>query len=328
MKIHFWGASGSIPSPLSAEEVRRKLFEALKRAKGHPLQSESDILRFIDNELPFSVSGTYGGNTSCVEIQSDQKETILLDAGSGLRDFSDAYMHSGRGHQPRVFHIFMSHYHWDHIQGFPFFTPAYIPGNKIIFHVLHDCAEATMRDQMRDPWFPVRYEYLKASIEFVHHIPGQPFECQGFHIRTIEQDHPGVSYGFRFEKDGKSFVYSTDSEHKEAAYRDDYPFIEFFRQADLLVFDAQYTFADATYNKANWGHSSNIMAVDLSARAQVNHLVIFHHEPSSTDESLEEYLFNTRLYADLYYSEADPRKEKPRFPRKISLAFDGMEVKL
>jgi phosphoribosyl 1,2-cyclic phosphodiesterase len=264
-----------------------------------------------------------------VEFSTNGSDDVyILDAGSGLREYAEHYIASGKANTKRTFHFFMSHLHWDHIQGFPFFTPAFLPGNKLIVYGIHPELEAIFDYQMRPPWFPVTSNVLKSEIEFRQHQPGESFEINGLSIRTREQMHPGKSCGYRFDFEDRSMVYSTDSEHDERAYHDDYDFVDFISGADLLIFDAQYNLHDATFNKVNWGHSSNIMGVELASRGEVKHLVIFHHEPSNSDENLSEFLFSTRSYSDIYYSETDPERKKARFPEKISLAFDGMKLEV
>lgn len=329
MKLRFWGATGSIPAPLTGSDVRRKICKALQLASGRAFSEDSEILAFIDHELPFEVASSYGGNTSCVEIESSRKDTvILLDGGSGLQEYSDRYVRGGKAESPKTFHIFVSHLHWDHVQGFPFFKPAYLPGNRIIIYGIHKEIEQIFEYQMKPPWFPVTPKALRAEIEYVHHQPGDTLEVDGLTVKTWEQNHPGKSCGYRFEKDGKSFVYATDCEHTEAAYREDYAYLRHIHQADLLVFDAPYNLHDATFNKVNWGHSSNIMGVELASRAKVQHLVLFHHEPSNNDENLSEFLFSTRSYNDIFHAETNPGKDKPQYPKKISLAFDGMTIEI
>ncbi len=329
MKLNFWGTCGSLPAPIDGAAVRNKIFRALQFARGKNLQSDAEILEFIDAELPFEVAQTYGGNTSCVEVSVNGSDDVyLLDAGSGLREYAENYISSGRASTKRVFHFFMSHLHWDHVQGFPFFTPAFIPGNRIVIYGIHPEIKQILEHQMRPPWFPVTTEAIKSQLEFRLHQPGETINLNGVTIKTREQLHPGKSCGYRFEADGHSFVYSTDSEHDENAYRGDYDFIDFIQDTDLLIFDAQYNLHDATFNKVNWGHSSNIMGVELASRGKVKHLVIFHHEPSNRDENLSEFLFSTRSYGDIFYSETDPDRKNACYPEKISLAFDGMKLEI
>lgn len=327
MKVHFWGTRGSLPTSLTAEVIREKVKRAVIAAL-QQVESEDEIDLFLDQKLPFSVTRTYGCNTSCVEISNDTEEYILLDAGTGIRDFANAYMRAGNASKQSVFHIFMTHLHWDHVQGFPFFVPAFIPGNKIIFHGYHEDIEKVIRHQMDAPTFPVPFDALGADIEFDIQPPLTPFEVAGFKITTIEQNHPGISYGYRFEKGGKVVVYSTDSEHKEDAYEEGYRFIDFFMDADVLIFDAQYTLADATFTKANWGHSSNVMGVELAARARVKRLCMFHNEPVANDAELDEFLFNSRMYSEIYHSESEESENGKRYPEQISLAYDSLEIEL
>lgn len=328
MKITFWGTRGSLPAPCTAEDCRAKIFKALEASRGVELNATEDINRFIDEKLPFAVRGTYGTNTSCLELDNTEDEYVFCDAGSGIRDFASKYMKSGLGSKPATFHIIITHLHWDHIAGFPFFTPAYIPGNRIIIHTYHEKAEEAFKSQMDPPCFPVPFSMLNADIEFRVMPSCQPFQIGSYQISAIEQKHPGISYGYRFEKDGKVFVHSTDSEHKEDAYDKDYPFIKFFENADLVVFDAQYSLADATFSKSDWGHSSNVMGVELAARAKVNHLCMFHNEPTATDSELDEFLHNTHLYADIYQSEHRGTEKGPEHPKKITLAYDGLVVEI
>lgn len=326
MKVHFWGTQGSLPAPFTASTIREKVFRALEAAKGKPLDSAESINAFIDEELPFAVSGTYGSNTSCIQLDNPGGAYILCDCGSGLRDFGLSLINAGLAKEPATYHIFMTHLHWDHLQGFPFFVPAFIKGNRIIIHSYHEETETCFREQMKAPVFPVPFDALAADIEFDIQPPCTPYNIEGFEVSAIKQNHPGVSYGYRFAKDGKIIVYSTDSEHKHEAYEPNYPFLDFFRDADLVIFDAQYTMADATFTKANWGHSSNVMGVELAARAGVKTLAIFHHEPTSSDQALDEFLFNTRMYCNIYHQEAGAKLGPELFPKNIILAYDGLEL--
>lgn len=326
--VTFWGTRGSLPSSLNAQQVRKKVISAISEARSHVsmLTSEKAIGDFVDSHLPFSVWGTYGCNTSCLELSHNRpSEHLIIDAGSGIRDLGHQLMKKGSGGPDQTFHLLMTHLHWDHIQGFPFFTPAYIKGNKVIIYTYHEEALHIFRQQMKAPWFPVPFEALQAEIELVILKRGEPFNLCGYDIRSIQQDHPGVSYGYRFEKEGRVFVHSTDSEHKQGmVQKDDYPFVEFFKDADLLVFDAQYNLAESLFTKANWGHSSNVMGVELASRAGVKHLCLFHNEPTADDATLDEFLKNTRMFRDVY---ARANKDTGnRMPEKISIAYDGLAV--
>ncbi len=216
--------------------------------------------------------------------------------------------------------------HWDHIQGFPFFIPAYVPGNTIIIHGYHYNIEENFKKQMNPPCFPVPLEALDAKIVFDIKMPWEVFDVCGYKIQSIQQNHPGISFGYRFEKNGKAIVYSTDCEHTENAHEEGYPFINFFKNADVLIFDAMYSLADASIMKANWGHSNNLMGVKLAAKSQVKHLILFHHEPTRGDLELDKFLQNTVKYAEIYHKER--QAEDPIFPNKVSLAYDGMVLEI
>tara|TARA_R110002096_G_scaffold67332_11_gene163403 strand:- start:10015 stop:10989 length:975 start_codon:yes stop_codon:yes gene_type:complete len=324
MKVYFWGTRGSLPTSHAAHEIRDKVRAALLAARGRNLESDDDLDRFID-ELPFAVAGDYGGNTTCYEIQDDDlsQEYVLFDAGSGIHEFSKRYMAAGKEGEKAIFHIFISHVHWDHVQGFPFFAPAFIPGNRIVFHGHHASLPDVLRYQMEPPFFPIPIDAMEADLEFDIRPPGTAFSAAGFEISTIEQQHPGIAYGYRFEKNGKAIVFSTDSEHQEGTSQENYPFVEFFKDADLVAFDAQYSYAEACILKKDWGHSSNVVGVDLCQRARVKNLCMVHHDPEATDEWLDTFLKDSLTYRDIQNHDGPDR-----FPTKIYMASDSLCVEL
>jgi phosphoribosyl 1,2-cyclic phosphodiesterase len=276
-------------------------------------------MTFIRRELPFCVRGTYGGNSACVEIQGGA-DSVLCDAGTGLRDFGNAVMKAmsnGRDASPKTFHLFMSHLHWDHIQGFPFFSPAYLPGCQIRIYGCHPGLQDAFACQQNPPFFPVPLSAMSADISFHTLEEGRLYEIAGFQVTGIKQRHPGDSYGYRFLKDGKKVVYSTDAEHQDDAKDEHYPFVEFFRHADLLIFDAQYHFWESVDAKANWGHSSNLLGVELGLRAGVKRLCLFHHEPTFDDDTLDQFLSDTRTYQTIL---------DPSSSMEILLAYDGLTL--
>src|SRR6185295_1710256 len=195
---------------------------------------------------------------------------------------------------PATYHVFMSHVHWDHIVGFPFFMPAYIPGNVITIYGCHAWLEEAIRRQHGAPSFPVEFSQLGADIRFVRLEPGRAYDLAGFRVTPKHQRHTGDSYGYRFERQGRSVVYSTDSEHKLDDPAATQAFAEFFRDADLVIFDAQYSLADAVSIKEDWGHSSNVVGVELCQMARARHLCMFHHEPTYDDAKIASVLAETR----------------------------------
>ncbi|MGD8386093.1 MAG: MBL fold metallo-hydrolase [Desulfobacteraceae bacterium] len=318
MEVRFWGTRGSLPASLSASLVREKVREALETAADKGLSPEDDLDAFMDNHLPFHCRATYGTNTSCVEFR-DGDRFLLCDAGSGLRDFGNHIMGLDERVRPREFHLLLSHLHWDHIQGFPFFVPALLPGYRIILYGCHSDLEKAFSIQQSEPFFPVDFSHLASDVRFVTLTPDQETEIAGFRVTPKEQNHPGKSFGYRLERNGTVMVYSTDAEHKNNQEEDMSPFTDFFQGADLLIFDAQYTFADACTVKEDWGHSNNLIGVEMAQKAGVRHLVLYHQDPNSTDRELERLLSDTQKLSRLLQHESDFR---------VSIAWDGMVLEL
>jgi phosphoribosyl 1,2-cyclic phosphodiesterase len=321
MKAIIWGSCGSLPSPSSSAAIREKVRSALWAARDEPFADLAAVDRYLD-ALPHSARGTYRANTSCVQIEAGTRDYLICDAGTGLRDLS---LSLGKNPAPGTYHIFISHLHWDHIQGFPFFAPAYQPGNRIIFHGFHASIEHTIRWQMEPPCFPVPFETMQADIEFDIREAGASFQVGDVHVSTIKQQHPGDSWGYRFEQKGRRIVYSSDSEHGPEAKESNYRFVEFFRGADVLIFDGQYTVEEAANEKKHWGHSDHITAVEIAARAKVRHLIIFHHEPAYSDADIEA-LHSNALDFRKTYNQTQLARQNPdeHYPKKICLAYDGL----
>ena len=319
MLVRFWGTRGSLPVALGGKAVRNKVFKALQIANGRSFADEQAIEEFIDSELRFPVRSGFGGNSSCVEIEAGHGEYIICDMGSGLREMSQNLMAELGPGKPQTYNIFMSHPHWDHIMGLPFFTPAYIAGNKIRIHGCHSTIEEALRKQQEDPCFPVHFDFFGADIEIIKLEPETDYEIAGVSVRAIKQPHHGDSYGYRFEDAGKAVVYSTDGEHKLEDQQETDRFVEFYRDADLLIFDAMYTLAEMISVKEDWGHSSNIVGVDLCRLAGVRHYCMFHHEPIYDDEMLQKVLGETLRYEEITREDVT---------LNISTAYDGLEIEI
>lgn len=316
MEVRFWGTRGSIPASVEAAEVRSKIRAALKKAVEQGLNQDTDIDRFMDEHIPFGERATYGTNTSCVEIR-DEESFILCDAGTGLRSFGNHVMQIQNKERPKEFHIVLSHPHWDHIQGFPFFIPALLEGNRITLYGCHQDLEKAFTLQQTPPFFPLEFKNLGADVRFETLTPDREIEIAGFKVTPKQQNHPGVSFGYRFERGGKTVIYSTDSEYKSDNEEDMAPFIAFFEGADLLIFDAQYTFADACTIKKDWGHSNNLIGVEMAHKAGVRHLVLFHQDPGHGDNRLDRLQEDTRKLAGLLME-----KEAVQ----VSIAWDGLTI--
>ena len=318
MRVRFWGTRGSIPVSLTWRDVRDRLVQALVRAHGHDLSTPDKAVAFAEREFGFPLARTFGGHTSCVEFEPGSNEYFACDMGSGARAFG-AHVFARQGGAPAIVNVFMSHVHWDHIMGFPFFGPAYAPGTTIRIHGCHAELEHAFRLQQDPPCFPVRFDQLAARIEFVALRPGEAVDVAGVRVVPKLQRHGGDSYAYRFEAGGRSWIYSTDSEHRPEYRQAMLAFVDFFRDADLVVFDAMYSLADAISVKADWGHSSNVIGVELCQRANVRRLALFHHEPAYDDATLWRMLAETRRLEELTREKA---------PLEVFAAYDGLEVDL
>jgi phosphoribosyl 1,2-cyclic phosphodiesterase len=316
-RVRFWGTRGSIPVALTADGVRHKIVAALRGASGRTFANDAEAGAYVDS-LAFADRATFGGHSPCVEIETGGPDFVICDLGSGVRPFGQAAL-ARDGGGPRTYHVFLSHVHWDHIMGLPFFTPAYIPGNRVVIYGGHAHLEAALRRQQEQPSFPVDFSTFRADISFVRLEPGIVHEVAGMRVTLKLQRHAGDSYGFRFESGGKVVVYSTDSEHDLGNRRETDAFVDFFRGADVVIFDAMYSLADAISVKADWGHSSNIAGVELCHAAGVKHLCMFHHEPAFDDASIARVLADTRRYEEICRSGA---------PMTVTAAYDGMEIDL
>jgi phosphoribosyl 1,2-cyclic phosphodiesterase len=319
MIVRFWGTRGSLPVAAKADAIRAKIARALVAANGHSIATPAQADAFIARELDFATGATYGGATACVEIESGDS-FFVCDMGSGLREFGlSAMKRCAEGHQ-RTFNFFQSHLHWDHIMGFPFFVPSFDPAAKIRIHSAHPDAEEALRRQQEEISFPVPFDWLRASIDFIPMTPGQPIEVDGLRVVAEKQAHSHDSYGYRFtDGDGRTIVFSTDSEHKADNMKDEAAFIEFFRDAELVICDTMYSLADSVSMKEDWGHSSNIVAIDLCHEARAKRLALFHHEPTYDDDDIQRMHEESIRYEEL---------TREGSALEVLCAYDGLEIRL
>lgn len=228
-----------------------------------------------------------GGNTTCVELQAGD-DRLILDGGTGLRALGERL-----GFAPLRATLLFTHLHWDHIQGVPFFTPAFHPASELTFAGVPR-ATGTVREalaaQMRPPTFPVTLDRLVGARTFVDVPRSSPFELGAFRVTPLEQDHPDGVVAYRIEVGGRSVVFATDCEHRPgaAAGRESFAAMaRFARGTDVLIHDAQYTTAEyrgeAGPPRLGWGHSTVDDAVAVARAADCGRLVLFHHDPSRDD---------------------------------------------
>jgi len=227
-----------------------------------------------------------GGNTSCVEVRCGD-EHIVLDAGTGLRTLGNELM---KQRAPVKTSLLLSHFHWDHIQGLPFFVPAYLPTTKLTVVGSSD-GRHTLRDklsrQMTEPHFPVQLDDLSAELAYREVRPSQIFEIGDVRVKVARLNHPGGVYAYRLEHGGRSLVYATDTEHYACV---DPTLLALACGADMLVYDAQYTpeeyRGEVGGSKVGWGHSTYVAGAELANAAGIGRLVLFHHDPQRSDAAV------------------------------------------
>ena len=313
MKIQFWGVRGSLPTPTTPSRIKSKISAIVEQITPEDIVNAESRERFLAG-LPPWLFGTVGGNTTCLSVALDNpQEIIVFDCGTGLRELG---ISSSKGmDKVHQYHIFLTHFHWDHLQGYPFFNPAYDPSVNIDFYSPKPDLEINLNGQMNPPYFPVTMESMGSKKIF--HILEKPVNIGGAIISWKKMSHPGDSYSYKVDNGKYKFIFSTDSELSTADFTQNEENVSYFQDADLLVLDSQYTLGEAI-EKYNWGHTAFSMAVDFAAHWGIKHLVLFHHDPTYDDKKLFNNLQSARWYME----------RMNIYNIKLSLAIEGLEIEL
>ena len=291
MTVTFWGVRGSIPTPLTPKQLQSRIAAVVQRVTAGDIESQAARERFLTRLPPYPF-GSVGGNTTCIEIRTPDDQLIVIDAGSGIRELGIDLV--SRGDTTTVFPILFTHFHWDHLQGLPFFRHAYVPGNEVTFYSPVAGFADNVRHQMQPPFFPVDMSAMNATLEFVE-LQGSTLPLAGVEISWRKMNHPGGSYAYRFDHNGKSLIFATDAEITESDFEKSEANKRFFGNADLLILDAQYTLGEAI-EKYDWGHTSPSMAVDFAGAWKAKRLALFHHEPLYEDKKIYRLLRTAHWY--------------------------------
>ncbi|MCL1930680.1 MAG: MBL fold metallo-hydrolase [Treponema sp.] len=314
MLIRFWGVRGSLPAPLLPSDVKAKISSILELMVPEDIADAESRERFLAG-LPPWLCGTAGGNSLCVSVDIEGfGEPFVFDCGSGLRQMGIAA--NALNPAPSQYHIFFSHYHWDHLLGFPFFNPAYNPSVTLDFYAPKPGLEEGLRTMMSEPHFPIRLENTMSKKRF--HLLENSISIGPVDIAYKKMNHPGDSFSYALNFNGKRFIYATDVELTSADFEQNEENTAFFKDADIIVLDSQYTLGEAI-NKYSWGHTAFSMAVEFAVNWDIKHLVLFHHDPTYDDEKLYGILQSARWY--LQRMDAARKIE-------ISLAVEGLEITL
>lgn len=309
MKVRFWGVRGSLASPLVARQIQSKISAVVQRITAKDIESADTRERFI-SELPAWIFGTVGGNTPCVEVRGNDETEIILDAGTGIYGLGK----SKNLPKNKNFNVFLSHFHWDHIQGLPFFDPIFDSEAKIYVYSALASAETLLRAQQTMPYFPAE---MGDNVTFKTKSSGDTFSLGDFVVSLCKMTHPGDSHSFSFSENGRKLVYATDVELNRQDFEETAEHISVFKDADCIILDSQYT-VNESHKKVNWGHSSFCYAVDFAARWNIKNLYLFHHEPSYDDKKLNSLEKSARWYAkNIVHSDVN-----------IFLAKEGLEFEL
>jgi len=311
VKIHFWGVRGSLPTPLTPQQVQSKIMAVVQRIQPDDLKSIESRGKFIAS-LPDWIYGTAGGNTACVQVKTLGNE-LIFDAGSGIRVYGKSKLTPADKH----YNLFFSHFHWDHIQGLPFFDGAYDPSSKLDIYSPWSETEAFIRAQMEKPYYPVTFDSFTKNITFHQTSPQEIIQIGKTKIASCKMNHPGDSYSYAVFENDKKFVYATDVELKAQNFNFSDNAELVFKNADCIILDSQYTVEEA-YRKENWGHSAFCYAVDFAIHWNIKKLYLFHHEPTYDDKKLNSILQAARWYAQyIEHSEIE-----------IYLAREDQEIEL
>lgn len=253
IQLKFWGVRGSIPTPQ------------------------------IENL-------GYGGNTSCLELRLEDGQPIIFDGGSGLRSLGSNLLEQANGSNLDL-KVFLTHFHWDHIQGIPFFGPLFREGNRVTFHShSNGSLEDILEGQMSRPYFPINLASVAAKREFVE-LDSRPVYFGDVEIIPFPLNHPQGAVGYRIETAKTIIVYATDLEHGHPEL--DKVLLERAAGADMLIYDAQYT-PEEYPRFRNWGHSTWLEGVRVAREAGVRRLMLFHHDPGHDDAFLSRILHEGR----------------------------------
>ncbi len=285
----------------------------------------------------------YGGNTACIELRFDPADKLfIIDAGSGIRELGEKLIREDLKKGPIDTKIFLTHTHWDHIMGFPFFVPIYIPGTHIEVYgpvtYEEDTLEKIVGDQLRYRYFPVRQSELAADIKYYQLKESEQEFEGGIKLRTKYLNHPILDLGYRFKYEGKVLCTAYDTEpfrnvfnmkpgdpnYDEAvvkegeavAREENEKILRFFKDADILIHDAQYTYKEYIDSKLGWGHSPFEWAINAAHKAGVKKLILFHHDPLRSDDELDELL---EKYRGLIRGKSD---------LEIDIAREGMTLEI
>ncbi len=318
MQVTLWGTRGSIPRSMPDNELIATLQLAVNRAKSMGISSLDDFADAArDGRLGRPLS--YGGATMCTEIASGGQQ-VYVDMGSGFRDVGTLALQQGQ----KEFHVLLTHMHWDHLIGLPFFLPLYSEGVKIHIHHIHKNAPEFVKIKFNGINFPLKWDQLTASVEFHQHKIYEKFKIGPLAVVPFTLDHPGGSFGYRVEHGGHSVVVAVDGEFKRRTRKALGKDLVFFQRLDLLVFDSQYDRLELD-SRFDWGHCTPTVGTELAQREGIRAVAFVHHDPwapahklnAMFQEALDFLATNTPEHAEVW-------KARGATGPKLIMGYDGL----
>ena len=360
--IKYWGVRGSVPAPLTSKEIKEKEQELIDSVRIEDIEEDYSrkvgdncyldgqkiVKHFGSGTNPSShLTRVYGGNTTCIEVQAKDSPLMIIDAGTGIRDLGNdllGKLFSGKNLNPlssnektkKDIHLFFTHYHWDHLQGFPFFAPTFISGDKAVkinFYGKQDARQRlseVLKGQQQYPNFPVEWEDIACDKEYrelgrMNPSPISLGKENPVIIEYRELDHPDRSFGYSFEVNGKKFACATDTEHRDIV---DPNVLFLAKDADVLYYDGQYTPEEycgkVGFPRVRWGHSTYEWGVKSALAANAKKLVLGHHEPARDDAGLKALEYRAEIFRDEQLELPENKDKK----LEVEMAYEGLEQRL
>jgi phosphoribosyl 1,2-cyclic phosphodiesterase len=295
--IKFWGVRGSLPAPAAPADIATRVRQALEGFFDAGYDAREHIDTYLAS-LPVERLGGFGGNTVSCEIFTDAA-SVIVDGGSGIRRKGYELMAGPCGTGTGEIHILMTHLHWDHVIGLPFFVPLFMDGNTINIYSVQPETEETMRTLFRKPNFPVAYDALPSTIVYHRLEPRTSHTIGDITFTPYRLDHPDPCWGYRFEHGGRALAYCVDTECTRATADTMGADRPLYRNAHTMIFDAQYTLYEAI-EKVNWGHAAATLGLDVALREKIGKVVFMHHDPAAADEDIARAIRQTEDY--LHYA--------------------------